>query len=88
MSKKRNLLAVFLGLTALCATGIALGAGAIEGEAVKRPVNVAAIVMFLIFVTGTLGITYWAARRTRTASDFYTAGGGITGFSERLGHFR
>ena len=34
MSKKRNLLAVFLGLTALCATGIALGAGAIEGEVV------------------------------------------------------
>jgi len=34
--------------------------------------------MFLVFVIGTLGITYWAANRTRTAKDFYTAGGSIT----------
>ena len=36
--------------------------------------------MFAIFVGLTLVITYWAASRTKTASDFYTAGGGITGF--------
>lgn len=41
-------------------------------------------VMFLIFVLGTLGITYWAAQRTKTAKDFYTAGGGITGFQNGL----
>jgi cation/acetate symporter len=40
--------------------------------------------MFLIFVVATLGITYWAARRTKTAKDFYTAGGGITGFQNGL----
>jgi cation/acetate symporter len=47
-------------------------------------VNVEAIVMFLIFVATTLVITRWAAVRTRTASDFYAAGGGITGFQNGL----
>ncbi len=50
----------------------------------KQPVNVYAIGMFLVFVALTMGITYWASRRTRTASDFYTAGGGITGFQNGL----
>lgn len=47
-------------------------------------VNVPAIVMFLIFVAVTLGITYWAASRTKTAKDFYAAGGGLTGFQNGL----
>ncbi|NCD11627.1 MAG: cation acetate symporter [Epsilonproteobacteria bacterium] len=50
----------------------------------RRDLNIAAIAMFLIFVVATLGITYWAARRTKTAKDFYTAGGGITGFQNGL----
>lgn len=50
----------------------------------RRDLNVSAIIMFLIFVLATLGITYWAARRTKTAKDFYTAGGGITGFQNGL----
>jgi len=40
--------------------------------------------MFLTFIAGTMGITYWAAKRTRTTSDFYTAGGGLTGFQNGL----
>ena len=47
-------------------------------------VNVPAVVMFLIFVCATLGITYWASIRTKTAKDFYTAGGGITGTQNGL----
>ncbi len=43
-----------------------------------------AIVLFLGFVLITLGITYWAARRTRSTSDFYAAGGKITGFQNGL----
>ncbi|TCO80379.1 cation/acetate symporter [Plasticicumulans lactativorans] len=54
------------------------------GEAPKAPVNVTAIAMFLVFVAITMGITYWAASRTRSAKDFYTAGGGITGFQNGL----
>ena len=83
--RKGYLVFIFLGLALSFATGVALAAGGdIGGEVVKRPVNVAAIVMFLLFVTGTLGITYWAAQRTKTAKDFYTAGGGITGFQNGL----
>jgi cation/acetate symporter len=48
------------------------------------PVNWHAIIMFLIFVSITLGITYWAATRTKTATDFYAAGRGITGFQNGL----
>src|ERR671917_152641 len=36
--------------------------------------NAVAIVFFLIFITITLGITYWAARRTKTTEHFYAAG--------------
>ncbi len=72
-------------LLALLALAPALmAAGAIEGEVQKQSLNVAAIVMFFIFVAATLGITYWSARRTKTAKDFYTAGGGITGFQNGL----
>jgi cation/acetate symporter len=46
--------------------------------------NITAIIMFFSFVAMTLGITYWAARRTRSAADFYAAGGGITGFQNGL----
>jgi cation/acetate symporter len=62
----------------------AFAAGAIEGEVEKQPLNISAIVMFLLFVGGTLMITYWAAKRTKTAKDFYTAGGGITGFQNGM----
>ncbi len=52
--------------------------------AADKPLNVPAISMFFIFVVMTLLITVWAARRTRTTSDFYTAGGGISGFQNGL----
>ncbi|NUT13060.1 MAG: cation acetate symporter [Cupriavidus sp.] len=75
----------FLG-AALCglAASAATAAPAIQGEAARRPLNWSAIVMFMLFVLFTLGITRWAARRTRSASDFYAAGGGLTGFQNGL----
>ncbi|MFO1422948.1 MAG: cation acetate symporter [Candidatus Competibacteraceae bacterium] len=63
--------------------GAALAAGDV-GEVKKQSVNIPAIIMFLVFVAATLGITYWAAQRTKTAKDFYAAGGGITGFQNGL----
>lgn len=65
------------------ATGV-FAAGALTGEVEKQALNTTAIIMFVAFVVGTLGITYWAAQRTKTAKDFYTAGGGITGFQNGL----
>ncbi|WP_373073981.1 cation acetate symporter [Sulfurimonas sp.] len=61
-----------------------MAGGAIEGEVAKQDLNMSAIIMFLLFVGGTLGITYWAAKRTKSAKDFYTAGGGITGFQNGM----
>ena len=65
---------LLLSSVTLLAAGADLGAGTKADE-----INVSAIVMFFIFVSGTLGITYWASKRTKSAKDFYTAGGGITG---------
>ena len=73
----RVIFILFLSLSGL------LASGSIEVSG-QRDLNVSAIVMFLIFVFATLGITYWAAKRTKTAKDFYTAGGGITGFQNGL----
>jgi cation/acetate symporter len=64
--------------------GSAWAAGADLGQAVKQATNWTAIGMFGVFVIGTLFITKWAASRTRSVADFYTAGGGITGFQNGL----
>ncbi len=68
----------------LVASGTVLAAGGDIGQTVRQPTNWTAIIMFAAFVLATLGITKWAAGRTRSASDFYTAGGGITGFQNGL----
>ena len=69
---------------ALTAWGAACAAGGDVGEAAKQGTNWTAIVMFAVFVLATLGITKWAAGRTKSAADFYTAGGGISGFQNGL----
>jgi cation/acetate symporter len=43
-----------------------------------------AIAFFFLFIAVTLGITWWAARRTRTAEHFYAAGRSVTGFQNGL----
>ena len=63
--------------------GLAMAAPDV-GQVQKQAINIHAIVMFFIFVMATLGITYWAAKRTKTASDYYSAGGGITGTQNGL----
>ena len=45
--------------------------------AIGQP-NPVAMVFFFAFVALTLGITWWAARRTRTTEQFYAAGRSIT----------
>ncbi|EHQ53122.1 acetate permease [Ectothiorhodospira sp. PHS-1] len=68
-------------LIALTAAALLMAsANAYAGEGISY----ASTIMFLVFVVATMGVTYWAARRTKTASDFYTAGGGITGFQNGL----
>ncbi len=81
---KKNLSAFLGTLLALAAAGAAHAAGGDVGEAAKQATNWTAIVMFGIFVVGTLYITKWAASKTKSAADFYTGGGGITGFQNGL----
>lgn len=68
----------------LALSGRAFAAGGDLGQAVKQPTNWTAIAMFLAFVVFTLFITKWAAAKTKSAADFYTGGGGITGFQNGL----
>jgi cation/acetate symporter len=70
-------------LAVLAASSAAIAAPDL-GQATKQATNYTAIAMFAGFVILTLFITKWAAKRTRSASDFYTAGGGITGFQNGL----
>jgi cation/acetate symporter len=75
----------YISLLALAgACGGVWAAGADLGQAVKQETNWVAIGMFGTFVALTLWITKWAAAKTKSAADFYTAGGGITGFQNGL----
>ena len=46
--------------------------------------NIISIAIFVAVIGLTLGITYWAAKQTTTASDFYTAGGSLTGWQNGM----
>jgi cation/acetate symporter len=77
----RGLLAT---LAISAAAPAAMAADAISGAVQKQPLNVAAIIMFVVFVGATLCITYWASKRNNSAADYYAAGGRITGFQNGL----
>ena len=77
-------LQLLAALTALLAAAAVQAAGADLGQVEKQPTNWVAISMFAAFVVGTLFITKWAASKTKSAADFYTGGGGITGFQNGL----
>ena len=69
--------------TALLGSSMAM-AGPDLGAAEQQATNWHAIIMFVIFVALTLVITKWAAKQTTNTKDFYTAGGGISGFQNGL----
>ena len=73
-----------LSATALLALPGLSHADAIGGAVQRQPLNIQAIIMFLLFVGATLYITYWASKRTRSRQDYYTAGGRITGLQNGL----
>ena len=80
----KTMQSTFVALLALLASGLAMAAGGDLGQVEKQPTNWVAIGMFTAFVVGTLFITKWAAAKTKSAADFYTGGGGITGFQNGL----
>lgn len=72
-----------LPLTLLLHSGLSLASPVLDAGQ-RRPLNLHAIGMFMVFVLFTLCITWWAARRTRSTADFYSAGGGILGWQNGL----
>jgi len=54
--------------------------GADTAPAKVTPNRGITIGMFALIIAVTMGVVVWAAKKTQTAADFYTAGGGITGF--------
>ena len=50
----------------------------------ESTVNVTAILLFVFFVAVTLGITYWASGRARSAAEYYAANGQVTAFQNGL----
>jgi cation/acetate symporter len=76
------LLTLLSGITLLASARGAWASTVSSGS--THALNPRAILIFFVFVCITLGITKWAAKRTRTASDFFSAGGGITGLQNGL----
>ncbi|MBL4871398.1 MAG: cation/acetate symporter ActP [Robiginitomaculum sp.] len=71
-------------MLSLFAVSISAYGASIEGSVEKQETNIYAISIFLIFALSTLGITWWAARRTKTKEAFYTASGGVTPMQNAL----
>ncbi len=84
MNMKNTTKSAIALISLLAVSAGAFAAGADLGQAVQQPTNWTAIGMFAAFVVFTLFITKWAAAKTKSAADFYTAGGGITGFQNGL----
>ena len=92
MKPVKNAFRALLAFAALLAANLAHAAEsavaavvpAVIAAPAEPPLNWHAIVMFLIFVAITLVITYWAATRTKNATDFYAAGRGITGLQNGM----
>ena len=80
----KNSISFLTVILSLLVTTVAHAAGGDVGETAKQATNWTAIGMFGTFVVATLLITKWAATKTKSAADFYTAGGGITGFQNGL----
>jgi cation/acetate symporter len=56
----------------------------LAAEAADTTARTLTIVLFLAFVAVTLGITVWASRQTRTATDFYAGGRSFSGFQNGM----
>lgn len=59
------------------ASAASAAAPAAQATTIGQP-NAVSMAFFFVFIAITLGITYWAARRTRTTEHFYAAGRTIT----------
>lgn len=73
---------LLLALAALGLSGVVLASQ--SGVAPRQPTNWSAISTFVFFVGATLWMTRLATARSRSHADYYTAGGGVTGYQNGL----
>jgi cation/acetate symporter len=66
------------------AVGLHTPAWAAASSAAPGTINPVSIGLFAIVVVATLTITWWAAKRSRSAQDFYAAGATIKGWQNGL----
>jgi len=80
-----TLLARYLVLVAatLAVAGVAVAMPSV-GLGPRQPTNWSAITTFIFFVGATLWMTRLATARSRSSADFYSPGGGISGFQNGL----
>jgi cation/acetate symporter len=76
MLKSPVALLILVLLSLFAVTGFAEG---IDLEVTRRPLNISAIITFVLFVSITLMISFWASKYNTSSSAFYTAGGNISG---------
>jgi len=67
------------GKTALAAALLATTTPALAQSGVSDQYRWLTFTVFAVVIAITMYVTYLAAKRVRSASDFYTAGGGVTG---------
>jgi len=56
----------------------------LAAEATSTTARTLTITLFLVFVAVTLGITVWASRQTKSATDFYAGGRSFSGFQNGM----
>lgn len=56
-----------------------VAAPAAESKATLKANPKVTIPIFLLIIAATMSVVVWSAKQTKSAADFYTAGGGITG---------
>jgi cation/acetate symporter len=56
----------------------------LAAEATDTTARNLTIILFLVFVAVTLGITVWASRQTKSATDFYAGGRSFSGFQNGM----
>jgi cation/acetate symporter len=71
---RKGSVAALLALFALTATPVYAQAGPGEGS------RLLTFSVFAVIIAITMYVTYLAAKRVHSASDFYTAGGGVSGW--------
>ena len=78
MSRVASLVALSVSLRS------AVSAAPLTSPTAFKPASAVSIGLFVALVCLTLSIAVWAAKRTRSAVDFYAAGGGITALQNGL----